>query len=89
MNGAALESGSWKVGQFNDQVLSFDILLGDGRLVTCSPTQNEDLFYGISGAYGSVGLVVLVKIALQPATQYVRIRYFPCSAWEQVKDMIE
>ena len=80
INGGALESGSWKYGQFNDLCISFDVVkvsfvvhlrmapkvLGDGSLITCSSSQNQDLFYGLSGAYGTLGIIVCVTLQVVP-----------------------
>lgn len=77
--GTALESSSYKHGQFNDICLSYEILLGNGTVITATPYQNEDLFYGISGSYGSLGIILGVEIKLIPASQWIRLHYHPFS----------
>lgn len=73
--GTAIESSSFKYGQFNDTCLSFDIMLGNGSVVHASPTEHPDLFYGVSGSYGSLGIIILAEIKLVPTGQYVEITY--------------
>lgn len=73
--GTALESSSHLYGQFNDNCLSYDVLLGNGSVVHASPSEHADLFYGLSGSYGSLGLILKVELALIPAKEYVRLEY--------------
>jgi len=73
--GAAIESSSHRWGQFNDICTRYEILLGNGALITASPEENSDLFYGISGSYGTLGLLMLVEIKLIPAGEGVNLFY--------------
>jgi FAD binding domain len=41
-------------GLGSDGALSIQVVTADGRLVTASPTQNEDLFFALRGGGGSV-----------------------------------
>jgi len=43
-------------------VRELTMVLADGSVVTASPTQNADLFYGAIGGYGALGVVALVKL---------------------------
>lgn len=73
--GGAAESSSHYCGCFNDICESFDILCGNGDLLTVSRTENPDLFYGLAGSYGSLGMLVSAKIRLLPAKDFVHLRY--------------
>ena len=44
-----------------------EILLGDGRLVTCSCRENPDLFFGFPNSYGTLGYALRLTIRLIPA----------------------
>jgi hypothetical protein len=47
-----------KCGLACDNVLSVDIVTADGRLVTASAGNNEDLFWGMRGAGANLGIAV-------------------------------
>ncbi len=73
--GSALESTSHRRGQFNDNCLEYECLLGDGSLINASPEENSDLFYGLSGSYGSIALITKVKVQLAKAKSHVLLSY--------------
>lgn len=74
VNGGALESSSFKFGQFYDGCVSVEILLADGRLIVATPTnEHADLFWGISTSYGTLGLLTRLTIQLIPAAQFVEL----------------
>lgn len=69
--GAAIESSSFAYGQFNDTCLAYDLLLGDGTLLRVDDTHHKDLFYGVAGAYGTLGLITLVGLKIIKAKPWV------------------
>lgn len=93
INGAALESSSHRHSQFNDTCLSYEILLGDGSIVKASPDEHSDLYYGISGAYGTVGIILSAEVQLVPALPWVQLNYLRCSsvdtAVERMRQLIQ
>ncbi|KAL8991966.1 MAG: hypothetical protein Q9169_007492, partial [Polycauliona sp. 2 TL-2023] len=60
IGGLTLGGGyGWLSGQYGlviDNLLSTDMVLADGRKVTASPTENDDLFWAVRGAGQSFGV---------------------------------
>lgn len=52
-------------GCFSTSVLSLDIMLGDGSVVTCSPRQHADLFHATCGGMGLTGVILQAELQLQ------------------------
>lgn len=73
--GGAAESSSHRLGTFHDICSAYEILCGDGTLLRASPGENADIFHGISGSYGSLGILVSAEIQLVPAQDTVELRY--------------
>lgn len=53
-------------------VESIKLVLADGSLVTASPTENSDLFYGAIGGYGGIGVIVEATLRLADNTHIER-----------------
>lgn len=86
MNGYGIESSSHKHGLFNDIVVSVDMVLGDASLITCSPTENSDLFNAIPWSHGALGFAVAIEIKVIKCSKYCRLTYVPCLTVDQMVD---
>ncbi|EAQ89515.1 hypothetical protein CHGG_06134 [Chaetomium globosum CBS 148.51] len=65
--GAGHSSLSSSFGLGADQVLSYDVVTTDGRLVTASPTENSDLYWALSGGGpGTYAVVVSMTVKTHP-----------------------
>ena len=87
INGLGVESSSFRHGLFEDSVLGVKIVTGNGKIIRASKSSSSDLFYGMFGSYGSMGVLVSAEIRLMPATSSVRITYqqmYGASVLEQV-----
>ncbi|HYG55819.1 MAG TPA: FAD-binding oxidoreductase [Burkholderiales bacterium] len=74
--GVGIESSSHRHGLVHDTVLEFDVLLGDGRVVTCTPAnEHADLFFGFPNSYGTLGYALRVKAQTIPVRPYVRLEH--------------
>jgi FAD/FMN-containing dehydrogenase len=82
--GVGIESSSHRHGLVHDSMLELDVLLGDGRVVTCTPDNaHADLFFGFPNSYGTLGYALRVKAKTIPVGKYVRLEHLGFSSGEQ------
>ena len=65
---------SYRYGAQVDNVLEFDVVTGDGQLVTCSPERNHELFAMTLAGVGQCGIIIRARLRLIPTTRMVAIR---------------
>jgi FAD/FMN-containing dehydrogenase len=53
-----------------DKVRAFDVVTGDGQLRRVTPTEHPDLFFGLRGGKGALGIVTAVEFDLVPMTSF-------------------
>ncbi|KAF2360095.1 FAD linked oxidase N-terminal [Trinorchestia longiramus] len=82
--GTGIETSSHKAGLFQHICLSFELVLADGSLITCSEHDNPELFYSVPWSYGTLGFLTAVEIKIIPAKRFVRVEYEPCHSKEQL-----
>lgn len=52
-------------GSFCDTVLQISLVLANGELIVCSPTENSDLYHASCGGMGLTGVIVEATLSLQ------------------------
>ena len=78
--GVGIESSSHRYGLVHDTMLELDVLLGDGGVVSCTPSnEHADLFFGFPNSYGTLGYALRVKARAVPVKPYVRLSHLPFS----------
>ena len=69
--------------------LSFELVLADGSVVTCSPDNDPDLFYSVPWSYGTLGFLVSVEIDIVPSKRFVQLDYTPVYSLDQMVETFE
>lgn len=77
IQGGAGESSSFKYGCFNQTCISYEIIQANGKITNISVNKNHDLFYGMAGSFGTLGVIIKITIQLIPAKKYVNLKYLP------------
>jgi FAD/FMN-containing dehydrogenase len=75
VTGLGIESSSFRNGTPHESVLDMDVLTGDGRVVTCSRTEESELFTGFPNSYGTLGYALRLRIELEPVRPFVHLRH--------------
>jgi FAD/FMN-containing dehydrogenase len=88
VTGLGIESTSFRNGMPHESVLEMEVLTGDGRVVTCSRTENADLFTGIPNSYGTLGYALRLRIELEPVHPYVGLRHVRCGSAAEAVDVM-
>ena len=78
-------------GFASDHVTAFDVVTGDGEIRRATPTEQPDLFWGLRGGKGTLGIVTAVEMQLMPIAEiYGGCLYFSSEdlptvmhAWQQ------
>lgn len=74
-----------KYGMALDSVLAFEVVTPDGRLVHASARENTELFWGLRGGGGALGIVTAMEINLYPVTSvYGGNLFYPAAMAKQV-----
>ena len=82
--GGGIESTSHKYGLFQYICHRFEMVLGDGSKVNCSPTENPVLFAGIPFSYGTLGFLTAVDIDIIPYKPYIELTYHNVQSLDEV-----
>jgi FAD/FMN-containing dehydrogenase len=64
----SVNSHGWPVphGPFGSTVRSLRLMLADGTIVTCSRTENDELFRHVMGGYGLFGIILDLDVEMTP-----------------------
>ncbi len=82
--------GQHKIGNFSDHLVDLTLMLGDGSIVTCSPTERPDLFWTTCGGMGLTGVVLSARIKLIPVeTAYIRQESIKARNLDEMMDLFE
>ncbi|RCI11602.1 hypothetical protein L249_7710 [Ophiocordyceps polyrhachis-furcata BCC 54312] len=86
--GTAGESSSFRHGFFDATLNRVEMVLGNGDVVSASPTDRSDLFRAAAGAVGSLGVTTLLELRLVKARRWVRTTYHRTSSVSEAVEAI-
>lgn len=89
IQGVGEESSSYKYGCFSETCNSYELILGNGAIITASAEENSDLFYGMPGTYGSLGVLTAAEVQLVTAKRYVQLTYMPTSTYSEALSVMQ
>jgi FAD/FMN-containing dehydrogenase len=88
--GVGIESSSHRHGLVHDGMLELDVLLGDGRVVTCTPAnEHSDLFFGFPNSYGTLGYALRVRAKTIPVKPFVHLRHVPFTSFSELEKVLQ
>ena len=88
--GVGIESSSHRHGLVHDTMLELDVLLGDGRVVSCTPAnEHAELFHGFPNSYGTLGYALRVKAKTVPVKPYVHLTHVPFDDFAQLEKQLD
>ena len=88
--GVGIESSSHRYGLVHDTMLELDVLLGDGRVVSCTPAnEHRDLFFGFPNSYGTLGYALRVRAKTIPVKPFVHLRHVRLSSFTELQKVLQ
>jgi FAD/FMN-containing dehydrogenase len=88
--GVGIESSSHRYGLVHDTMLELDVLLGDGRVVACTPhNERRDLFFGFPNSYGTLGYALRVRAKTIPVKPFVHLRHVPFTSFGELQKVLD
>jgi FAD/FMN-containing dehydrogenase len=77
-------------GSFGDHVIAIELVMDDASRVTCSASENAELFWATVGGMGLTGIIGEVTLKLIPIpTPYMRVRHYRAENLEQLFQLLQ
>ncbi|XP_047069285.1 cytokinin dehydrogenase 8-like [Lolium rigidum] len=91
LSNAGISGQAFKHGPQISNVLQLQVVTGNGEVVTCSPTESQDLFFAVLGGLGQFGIITRARIRLQdapPKVRWVRAFYDSFEAFTKDQELL-
>lgn len=89
VSGGSIESMSYRFGGFHDSCLEYEVVTAKGDILICTPdNHNKLLFQMVHWAFGTLGIITLLKFRLIPAKPFVKVTYEKYGTLEEFKNAI-
>ena len=73
--GCSIEGMSFRHGGFHDSCTEYELITGDGRVLSCSPEHDAGTFHIMHGSYGTLAILTCITCRLVPALPFVQMEY--------------
>lgn len=87
--GTAGESSSFWHGFFASAVTWIEIVIPNGSVEVASKNMNSDLLYSAVCSYGTLGIIILLKIELAEVKKYMQLTYWLIVGIDQALEKID
>jgi FAD/FMN-containing dehydrogenase len=82
--------GHHSEGCFSQALVGFNLMLADGEIRHCSPTENAALFHATCGGMGLTGLILDVSVRLKPIrSAFIRQTTYKAASLDQAFEDVE
>ncbi|XP_046464383.1 delta(24)-sterol reductase-like [Daphnia pulex] len=87
--GVGMTTYSHKVGLYQETIVAYEVVLGDGSLVRVTKdNEYSDLFYCLPWSHGTLGFLVALELQIIPVKPYVKMEYIPINGQKEYCDKI-
>lgn len=88
--GLGMEVNSHLIGLIQETVISFEMLLSSGEVVTVTrDNQYADLFHALPWSHGTLGFLMSVEVQIIKIKPYMHMRYIPCHSQKEYCQRME
>ncbi|CAL8078831.1 unnamed protein product [Orchesella dallaii] len=87
--GVGMTTYSHKVGLYQEAIQSYEVVLGDGSLVTATRNNEySDLYHALPWSHGSLGFLTALDLQIIPVKPYIHMKYIPVKGQKKYCDTI-
>ncbi|OGT34925.1 MAG: hypothetical protein A3F11_06105 [Gammaproteobacteria bacterium RIFCSPHIGHO2_12_FULL_37_14] len=87
--GVGMETNSHRIGLIQENIVAYELVLGDGTLIHATSTENEDLFYALPWSHGTLGFLVAIELKIIPVKSHMHLTYTPCYSLDEMCQLAE
>ncbi|KAL7645256.1 UNVERIFIED_CONTAM: hypothetical protein RMT77_003642 [Armadillidium vulgare] len=87
--GVGMTTYSHNVGLYQETVISYDVILGDGSLVTATRSNEySDLYYTLPWSHGTLGFLVCLELQIIKIKPHIKLEYIPIEGKSKYCELI-
>lgn len=84
-----MSTHSHKAGLYHETITSYEVVLGDGSLVTATKdNEHADLYKALAWSHGSLGFLVALTLKIVKIKPYIKMTYIPVKGQKKYCDML-